>query len=324
MVEWSAAFVTGRRARLAEGKDKVIAMYSLRRTKGETKGDCWPLGAASLFIGRSGQCDITVSDPTVSRRHCEIYSLNGAVHLRDLGSSNLTLVNGQPVKTAELHPGSRITVGTAHFVLEEGEPGEAAEAEDPMDAGRRSLAVERSMYLDEARLNEVKAQGAEGVDALSRLFRLSRLLSETQTIPEIAMVLHEIVNDTFKPAQAWLARCIEERSSLTFFNGRGEVVDAPEDAPRKIIEAAFFRRSGLLWPVQQEEGLASLVAAPLVVPEKRVGIVVLQSPPGELFTSTDMELLCAIAHTAAPFVKSTEQVEQTQLSLTKLRKQWGL
>jgi hypothetical protein len=38
----------------------------------------------------------------------------------------------------------------------------------------------------------------------------------------------------------------------------------------------------------------------------------------------DLELLSAIALTAAPFVKSMEQAEQTQISLTKLRKQWGL
>jgi len=55
-----------------------------------------------------------------------------------------------------------------------------------------------------------------------------------------------------------------------------------------------------------------------------VGIIVLRSQSGELFDGFDLELLAAIAHTAAPFVKSTEQAEQTQLSLTKLRKQWGL
>lgn len=299
-------------------------MFSLRRTKGETEGDCWPIGAASLFIGRSGQCDVTVSDPTVSRRHCEIYVQNGDIHLRDLGSSNLTLVNGQPVKTTRLQPGNRIIIGTAHFVLEEGDNGAEVEVAEIADSARRSLAVDRNMFVDEGRVDEVVALGAKGVDALSRLFRLSRVLSETQTVQEIAMVLHATVAESFNPETCWLARCIEERSSLTFFNASGEVVDAPEDAPRKIIEAAFFRRSGLLWPTGGGEGLRAMVAAPLVAPEKRVGIVVLRSKPGELFDNFDLEYLCGIAHTATPFVKSMEQVEQTQLSLTKLRRQWGL
>lgn len=300
-------------------------MYCLRRTKGETEGECWPIGAASLFIGRSGQCDVTVNDPTVSRRHCEIYAQNGSIHLRDLGSSNLTLVNGQPVKSTQIQPGNRITVGTAHFILEEDSGAvDLADDEDITASARRSLAVDRNMFVDESRLSEVVAQGPKGVDALSRLFRLARVLSETQTIQEIAMVLHETLLDAFHPGQCWLARYIEERSSLTFFNARGEVVDAPEDAPRKIIEAAFFRRSGLLWPTRRESGVQALVAAPLVIPEKRVGIIVLLSPPDQLFDGFDLEYLAAIAHTAAPFVKSMEQAEQTQLSLTKLRKQWGL
>ena len=301
-----------------------MAMFLLRRTKGETDGECWPISAASLFIGRSAQCDVTVNDPTVSRRHCEVYTQNGEVYLRDLGSSNLTVVDGQPVKTAQLHPGNHIIVGTAHFVVEQ------SDGEAPVPPGaapssaRRSLAVDRNMFVDESRLPEVIALGPRGVEGLSRLFRLARLLSETQTIQELAMILHEVLTDTFKPEVCWIARYIEERSTLTFFNASGEIVDAPDDAPRKIVEAAFFRRSGLLWPREKDGVVQAQAAAPLITPEKRVGIIVLQSSPGSLYDALDLELLSAIAHTAAPFVKSMEQAEQTQISLTKLRKQWGL
>lgn len=296
-------------------------MFSLRRTKGETDRECWPIGAASLFIGRSNQCDITVNDPTVSRRHCEIYAQNGGIHLRDLGSSNLTLVNGQPVKSTELAVGNRITVGTAHFVVEDQEDGEI---DDVPTAARRSMAVERNLFVDEHRIDELTALGPRGTTAMSRVFRLARALSNTQTIQEIAMILHETIGETLAPEDCWLARCIEERSSLTFFNAKGEVIDAPDEAPRKIIEAAFFRRSGLLWPRKKDGIVQAQMTAPLVVPERRVGIIVLQSKPDQLFDTFDLELLCAIAHTAAPFVNAMEQAEQTQLSLTKLRKQWGL
>lgn len=297
-------------------------MYVLRRTKGDAGGDVWPVGAASLFLGRSNQCDVTVNDPTVSRRHCEIATRNGEVHLHDLGSSNLTLVNGQPVKNARLHAGDRLTVGTAHFVLEN-DPDRNESAPEPASA-RRSLAVDRNVYMDESRMDELVAMGAKGVEALSRLFRLSRTLSQTQTIQELAMILHANLVETYNPEHCWVARCVEERSTLTFFDGQGVVVDAPEDAPRKIIEAAFFRRSGLLWPRMKDGVVDAQVAAPLVVPEKRVGIIVMQSRPDQLFDVSDLEYLAALANTAAPFVKSTLRAEETQLSLTKLRKQWGL
>lgn len=304
-------------------RDKVVAMYILRRTKGDTDGECWPISAASLFIGRSAQCDITVNDPTVSRRHCEVYAQNGDLYLRDLGSSNLTLVDGQPVKTATLHPGNHIIVGTAHFRIEEA-TGEVPLPAPVPDSARRSMAVDRNIFVDEGRLPEVIALGTRGVEGLSRLFRLARLLSETQTIQELAMILHESLTEAFKPEICWIARYIEERSTLTFFNALGEIVDAPEDAPRKIVEAAFFRRSGLLWPREKDGVVQAQAAAPLVTPERRVGIIVLQSCPGVLYDAVDLELLSAIAHTAAPFVKAMEQAEQTQISLSKLRKQWGL
>jgi len=300
----------------------VLSDFVLRRIKGETDGESWPLGAASLFLGRSTQCDVTVNDPTVSRRHCEIAARDGEVHLHDLGSSNLTLLNGQPVKSAPLQPGDSITVGTAHFVLEEGP---AAEHDAPApDAGRRSLALERNVFMDESRLPELEALGARGVGVLSQLFRMARIMSQTQTVQELAIILHANLRENFDPAHCWLARCVEERSSLTFFDSGGAVVDAPEEAPRKIIEAAFFRRSGLLWPRMKEGVVEAQVAAPLVVPEKRVGIIVLQSRPDRLYDMLDLEYLAALAHTAAPFMRATLQAEETQISLTKLRKQWGL
>ncbi len=297
-------------------------MFVLRRTKGGAEGETWPIGASSLFLGRSTQCDVTVSDPTVSRRHCEIANRNGELHLHDLGSSNLTLVNGNPVKSALLHLGDRVIVGTAHFVIDEGQ-GHDEVAPVPTSA-QRSIAVDRNIFMDEARMPELVALGAKGVESLSQLFRLTRTLSEAQTIQELAIILHANLMETFNPAQCWLARCVEERSSLTFFDGHGVVVDAPEDAPKKIIEAAFFRRSGMLWPRMSEGVMEAQVAAPMVVPEKRVGIIVLQSKPDQFFDLFDLEYLAALAHTAAPFVKTTLQAEQTQISLTKLRKQWGL
>jgi len=298
-------------------------MLRLRRIKGETEGECWPVGTASLFIGRSNQCDISVGDPTVSRRHCEVYSQNGGGFLRDLGSSNLTLVDGEPVKSVELQPGNRIVVGAAHFVVEE-EDGTPAEPRPEPPSARRSVAVDRNIFADESRLPELVALGERGVERLSRLFRLARHLSDTQAIQEIALLLHEVLAADFSPEHCWIARYVEERSSLTFLNERGEIVDAPEDAPRKIIEAAFFRRSGLLWPREKEGVVQAQAAAPMVTPEKRVGIIVIQSPPDVLYDGLDLEFLSAIAHTAAPFMKMMEQAEQTQISLSKLRKQWGL
>jgi hypothetical protein len=64
-----------------------------------------------VTIGRLPQCDVVVADPGASRHHAQIEQRDGAYVLSDLGSTNGTLVNDQPVATYRLQLGDRITIG---------------------------------------------------------------------------------------------------------------------------------------------------------------------------------------------------------------------
>ena len=56
---------------------------------------------APFLIGREDGCDLVLGDEKVSRRHATIAPATGVGrNLRDLGSANGTLVNGQPMKPA--------------------------------------------------------------------------------------------------------------------------------------------------------------------------------------------------------------------------------
>lgn len=61
-----------------------------------TRGTVIPLLADSL-IGRDAQLPVALDDPHVSARHAELNYRHDQWWLRDLGSSNGTLLNGQPV-----------------------------------------------------------------------------------------------------------------------------------------------------------------------------------------------------------------------------------
>jgi serine/threonine protein kinase len=62
----------------------------------------------ACVIGRAPECDFRIAaDRKVSRRHCVI--VDGTV--RDLGSRNGTIVNGQSCDTAELHDGDELLIG---------------------------------------------------------------------------------------------------------------------------------------------------------------------------------------------------------------------
>jgi len=69
-------------------------------------------------IGRSRECDVVVPDPNASRRHAEVRREGNGWVVRDLGSTNGTLVNGRRVAQAPLRHGDRLTVGLTEVVFE--------------------------------------------------------------------------------------------------------------------------------------------------------------------------------------------------------------
>lgn len=67
------------------------------------------------MLGRGRDADITVAHPTVSRHHCLIYEVEGALVVKDNGSLNGTVVDGERIEEAVLKPGRTITVGPLTF-----------------------------------------------------------------------------------------------------------------------------------------------------------------------------------------------------------------
>jgi hypothetical protein len=76
-------------------------------------------------IGRSSRNDITLLDPVMSRFHCRIFWIDPqTLAIADLGSSNQTLVNGNPAQEQPLQIGDLITLGDSVLkVIRAGAPG---------------------------------------------------------------------------------------------------------------------------------------------------------------------------------------------------------
>ncbi|QDT77193.1 FHA domain-containing protein [Gimesia maris] len=85
---------------------------------GKYKGKTLKLPDRNITIGRELDCDVRVSDPDVSRRHCELQIRDGQLYVVDQNSQNGTFVNDKPVKTeSPLHPGDHLRVGPMLFEL---------------------------------------------------------------------------------------------------------------------------------------------------------------------------------------------------------------
>jgi hypothetical protein len=93
-----------------------------RRTRHwiEINGTRHQISRPTLVLGRSTEADVRIDDPGVSRRHCEIQATEPAT-VRDLGSTNGIVVDGQHTKRATLRDGSRIIVGTTTVVYRQAE-----------------------------------------------------------------------------------------------------------------------------------------------------------------------------------------------------------
>jgi general secretion pathway protein E len=86
----------------------------------------FPLDRPRVAIGRHAANEIVVTDTRASRSHCVIEQLeDGNFQVRDMGSANGTLLNGQMVKSSVLSPGDVIAIGETrltYLINDEADP----------------------------------------------------------------------------------------------------------------------------------------------------------------------------------------------------------
>jgi hypothetical protein len=76
-----------------------------------TDGTRFDIGDKPVTVGRAGDCDVVLTDPTVSKHHIELRPRGGDVVLVDLGSTNGTRVNDLGVRERVLADGDQIRIG---------------------------------------------------------------------------------------------------------------------------------------------------------------------------------------------------------------------
>jgi hypothetical protein len=72
----------------------------------------------AVTIGRLSDCDVPVTDESVSRRHAEVRRQGNDIVVVDLGSTNGTKVNGVGVRQRRLADGDEIIVGSTRLRFE--------------------------------------------------------------------------------------------------------------------------------------------------------------------------------------------------------------
>ena len=90
----------------------------LRGLGGRHHGRSFTLDVPRL-VGRASSADIHIDDPAFAERHARIELVDGQVWLRDLGSEEGSVVNGDSVRDALLQPGDQVVFDANYrFVVE--------------------------------------------------------------------------------------------------------------------------------------------------------------------------------------------------------------
>ena len=85
------------------------------------------LSPGTFSIGRSADCQLSLDDPLVSRRHALLQVRDNEVSVEDAGSRNGVLVNGTKIEQrTKVGDGDQITIGSQEMtisVIAESDPG---------------------------------------------------------------------------------------------------------------------------------------------------------------------------------------------------------
>jgi pSer/pThr/pTyr-binding forkhead associated (FHA) protein len=78
---------------------------------GPSAGTVHAVQNSCVTLGRGPDVDIEFADTAMSRQHAAIEYADGALHVRDLGSTNGIACNGAVVQAAQLEHGDQLKIG---------------------------------------------------------------------------------------------------------------------------------------------------------------------------------------------------------------------
>ncbi|MFO7870542.1 MAG: sigma 54-interacting transcriptional regulator [Kiritimatiellia bacterium] len=99
------------------GKSLRVQQTRLLVAAGPLKGREFTMDKELFTIGSDPHCDLVLDDGTVSRRHCELEMSSEGYLIRDLGSTNGTIIHGIKIKEAVLGQETEFRLGNSRIIF---------------------------------------------------------------------------------------------------------------------------------------------------------------------------------------------------------------
>jgi pSer/pThr/pTyr-binding forkhead associated (FHA) protein len=110
--------VLGNPRRVAQNPPITTMSARLVSYKDGKQDLAFPVADALTAIGRAPDNLVQLTDHNVSKYHAAVFRKADGWHLKDVGSKNGVLVNGQRVREAMIKHGDKIIIGLTEFVFE--------------------------------------------------------------------------------------------------------------------------------------------------------------------------------------------------------------
>jgi len=102
---------------VAKSPEQVAASpWSIRANHSALNNRVYPI-TGKMVLGRSNECDITLSVSHLSRKHAELSIVGNKLMVKDLDSANGTFVNGKRVTEDTLKKGDELRLDTLSFTV---------------------------------------------------------------------------------------------------------------------------------------------------------------------------------------------------------------
>jgi len=304
------------------------------------------------IIGRASTTDIRLDDPMVSRHHARISKSNSGFLIEDLGSRNGVFLNDERIAApCPLTNGSKVCIGPYTLVFNDAESAHPSPREYVSNeftqiimATKEPLPVES---IDEAICHEITNK-AEFVQLQKRLKIFHDITNAIGNIFDIDALLEEIIKIIFTvfphAGRCFVALQDSDETQLTIRTIHTKDSDLGEEnhiMSQTLAQRAINEQKSLLVMDTQMDsnvsvsmkiiGARSILCAPLICPQKTLGILQMESKSKNYeFSKADLNLFTGIASQVALLIynaelfdelkKSKERIESENKNLKKQQK----
>ena len=296
---------------------------------GPLKDSTFALPSGEIHIGRDPSNLLSISDPSLSRRHCALSREGDSYRIRDLDSRNGTSVNGAAIKDVRLCHGDQIAVGDSIFLLllhEDAEESSAGrvEYEDSLTQATAQFRPQDVLYLQPDRILKELPASSRVARNLNALLKISQVVHSIRDLDELQGQILKLIFDVV-PA---------ERGAI-LLDGKGDEPFASAFARHRVAKSALpVRISRTITCQVMQKGLAilgadvpgsndladveslvsshvrSLLCVPLTVFQKVTGCIYLDTGNAAArFDEDHLHLVAAIAGTSAVALENARRMQ---------------